>query len=49
MRHIFFDRDNFDEPPAITLEEFRKWANDVDRSRRQVESVWGSLKKIFGN
>lgn len=49
VRHIFFDRDNFDEPPAITLEEFRKWANEVDQSRRQVEGVWGRLKKIFGN
>jgi penicillin-binding protein 1B len=49
VRRIFFDRDNFDEPPAITLEEFRKWANDVDQSRRQVEGVWGRLKKIFGN
>ena len=49
VRHVFFDRDNFDEPPAITFEQFRKWANDVDRSRREVEGVWGRLKKIFGN
>jgi membrane carboxypeptidase/penicillin-binding protein len=49
VRRVFFDRDNFDEPPAITLEEFRKWANDVDRSRKQVESVWGQLKRVFGN
>jgi penicillin-binding protein 1B len=49
VRRVFFDRDNFDEPAAITLEEFRKWANDVDRSRKQVESVWGQLKRVFGN
>jgi penicillin-binding protein 1B len=49
VRRVFFDRDNFDEPAAITFEEFRKWANDVDRSRQQVESAWGRLKRVFGN
>jgi penicillin-binding protein 1B len=49
IRSVFFSRGNFDEPPAITLEQFRKWANDVDRSRREVEGAWGRLKKIFGN
>jgi membrane carboxypeptidase/penicillin-binding protein len=49
IRGVFFDRDNFDEPAAITFEKFRKWANDVDRSRQQVEGAWGRLKKIFGN
>jgi len=49
IRSVFFDRGNFDEPPAITLEQFRKWANDVDRSRREVEGAWGRLRKIFGN
>ncbi|MEA2237742.1 MAG: penicillin-binding protein [Thermoanaerobaculia bacterium] len=48
VRRVFFDRDNFDEPAAITLEEFRKWANDVDRSRREVEGAWGRLRRIFG-
>jgi penicillin-binding protein 1B len=48
VRHVFFDRDNFDEPPAITFEQFRKFANDVDRSRQEVEGAWGRLKKIFG-
>jgi penicillin-binding protein 1B len=48
IRRVFFDRDNFDEPPAITFEQFRKWANDVDRSRKDVEGAWGRLKKIFG-
>jgi penicillin-binding protein 1B len=48
VRRIFFDRDNFDEPPAITLDQFRKWANDVDRSRRDVEGAWDKLRRIFG-
>jgi penicillin-binding protein 1B len=47
IRSVFFNRDNFDEPPAITLEQFRKWANDVDRSRREVEGAWERLRKAF--
>jgi len=49
VRHVFFDRDNFDEPAAITFEQFRKWANDVDRSRQEVEGTLGRLKRIFRN
>jgi penicillin-binding protein 1B len=48
VRRIFFDRDHFDEPPAITLDQFRRWANDVDRSRREVEGAFGKLRRIFG-
>jgi penicillin-binding protein 1B len=48
VRHVFFDRDNFDEPAAITFEQFRKWANDVDRSRKEVEGALGRLKRAFG-
>jgi len=48
IRSVFFNRGNFDEPPAITLEQFRKWANDVDRSRREVESAWEKLRRTFG-
>jgi penicillin-binding protein 1B len=48
VRHVFFDRDNFDEPAAITFEQFRKWANDVDRSRQEVEGALGRLRRIFG-
>jgi len=47
VRHVFFDRDNFDEPPAITFEQFRKWANDVDRERKEVESAWDRLRRVF--
>jgi penicillin-binding protein 1B len=49
IRSVFFNRDNFDEPPAITFEQFRKWTSDVDHSRKEVEGAWGRLKKIFGN
>ena len=41
VRRVFFDRDNFDEPAAITFEQFRKWANEVDRSRQEVEGALG--------
>ncbi len=47
VRKIFFDRESFDEPPAITLEQFRRWTQDVDRSRREVEGAWDKLKRIF--
>ncbi|HEV7484932.1 MAG TPA: PBP1A family penicillin-binding protein [Thermoanaerobaculia bacterium] len=47
VRHVFFDRDNFDEPAAITFEQFRKWTNDVDRSRQEVEGALGKLRRIF--
>jgi hypothetical protein len=48
VRRVFFDRNNFDEPPAITLEKFREWANDVDRNRQQVQGIVDRLKRIFG-
>jgi len=48
VRKIFFDRGTFDEPPAITFDEFRKWTNEVDQERQQVERGWGRLRRIFG-
>ena len=48
VRSVFFDRNNFDEPPAITFEQFRKWANEVDRGRKEVEGAWGRLRRVFG-
>ncbi len=48
VRRIFFDRKHFDEPPAITYEQFREWAGQVDRERQQVEKGWDRLKRIFG-
>jgi penicillin-binding protein 1B len=47
VRKIFFDRESFDEPPAITLEEFRRWTRDVERGRREVEGALDKLKKVF--
>jgi len=47
VRKVFFDDQNFDEPPAITLEKFRRWANDVDRNRQQVERRWNRLRRWF--
>ena len=48
VRRIFFDRHGFDEPPAITFEQFRRWADEVERSRREVEGAFGKLRRIFG-
>jgi hypothetical protein len=47
VRRVLFDEDHFDEPPAITFEKFRRWANDVERNRHEVESAWEKLKRIF--
>jgi penicillin-binding protein 1B len=49
VRKVFFDRDNFDEPPAITFDQFRRWAAEVDRNRQEVERKIGILKRIFGD
>jgi penicillin-binding protein 1B len=47
IRRVFFDRENFAEPPAITLDQFRKWATEVDRDRQNVERGWGRLRDFF--
>jgi 1A family penicillin-binding protein len=47
VRRVFFDRENFDEPPAITFEKFRRWANEVDRNRRQVEGVLERIRRAL--
>lgn len=49
VRRVFFDRDHFDEPAAITFDQFRRWAAEVDHDRQQVESVLGRLKRVFGH
>jgi penicillin-binding protein 1B len=48
IRRVLFNEEHFDEPPAITFEKFRRWANDVDRNRQQVEGVVEKLKRMFG-
>jgi len=47
VRRFFFDREHFSEPPAITYDQFRKWAADVDRERQQVQRGFGWLRRIF--
>ncbi|HEY3053011.1 MAG TPA: PBP1A family penicillin-binding protein [Thermoanaerobaculia bacterium] len=48
VRRVFFDKESFDDPPAITFEKFREWANEVDRNRKDVEGFVGRLRRIFG-
>jgi len=47
VRRIFFDREHFDEPPAITYDQFRKWAAEADRDRQQVKGLVGRLRRFF--
>lgn len=47
VRRVFFDRENFDDPPAISLEQFRRWANEVDQGRQQVQGILGRLHRVF--
>jgi penicillin-binding protein 1B len=47
VRRILFDDDHFDEPAAITFDKFRRWANDADRNRQQVEGALEKLRRIF--
>jgi penicillin-binding protein 1B len=49
VRRVFFDRDNFDEPPAITFNQFRRWATEADQERQQVERRLDRLRRIFGD
>jgi penicillin-binding protein 1B len=49
VRRVFFDRQSFDEPPAITFEQFRRWSDEVDRERQRVEGALDRLKRIFGD
>jgi len=48
IRRVFFPREDFDEPAAITFDQFRRWANEVDRERQEVEGVMDKLRRIFG-
>jgi penicillin-binding protein 1B len=47
VRRILFDEGHFDEPPAITFEKFRRWANDIDRNRQEVEGFFEKLQRMF--
>ncbi|MHB0969150.1 MAG: transglycosylase domain-containing protein [Thermoanaerobaculia bacterium] len=48
IRRVLFDDEEFDEPAAITIEQFRQWAEEVERNRREVESTLEKLSRIFG-
>jgi len=47
LRRVFFDREHFDEPPAITYDQFRRWAEEVDRERKNVEGIVERFKRLF--
>ena len=47
VRRILFDEEHFDEPAAITFDQFRRWANDVDRNRQEVEGIVEKMKRWF--
>jgi penicillin-binding protein 1B len=47
VRRVLFDDESFDEPAAITFEKFRRWANDVDRNRQEVEGALDRIKRWF--
>ncbi|MDP9190764.1 MAG: PBP1A family penicillin-binding protein [Acidobacteriota bacterium] len=47
VRRILFNEDHFDEPAAITFEKFRRWANEADRNRQEVEGVLEKLRRLF--
>lgn len=47
LRKIFFDREHFDEPAAITYDQFQRWAREADRERQSVEGIMARLRRIF--
>jgi penicillin-binding protein 1B len=49
VRRVFFDREHFDEPPAISFDQFRRWTTEVDQQRQQVESTLDRLRRIFAH
>ena len=48
LRRVFFDSDSFDEPAAITFDQFRRWTSDVDQQRQAVENRLERLRRLFG-
>jgi penicillin-binding protein 1B len=47
VRRVLFDEEHFDEPPAITFDKFRRWANEADRNRQQVEGFFEKVERMF--
>lgn len=48
VRRVLFDEEAFDEPAAITFDQFRRWANDVDRNRQEVEGALERMRRWLG-
>jgi penicillin-binding protein 1B len=48
IRRVFFDDKNFDEPAAITFDQARRWAAEVDRGRQDVENRIERLRRFLG-
>ena len=47
VRKVFFESEGFDEPAAITFDKFRRWANEVDRNRQNVEGFIDRIRRLF--
>lgn len=47
VRRILFDEEHFDEPPAITFDQFRRWASEADRNRQEVEGFFDRFRSWF--
>jgi penicillin-binding protein 1B len=47
LRRVLFDNDSFDEPAAITFDQFRQWAADADQQRQAVENRIERLRRLL--
>ena len=47
LRRVLFDKEHFDEPAAITFDQFRRWATEIDRNRQEAERFADRLRRIF--
>jgi penicillin-binding protein 1B len=47
-RRILFDKDRFDEPPAITFDKFRRWTIEVEQGRRRMETRVEKFERAMG-
>jgi penicillin-binding protein 1B len=48
VRRLFYDRESFDEPAAITVEQFQRWTEEIDRTRGGIEGALGRVRRWFG-
>ena len=47
VRKVLFDKETFDEPPAITFEKYRRMAGEIERNRREIEGIVRRLERWF--